>query len=219
MRIFKLIFITQHCQGNEFQENEMGGTCSTYGGNKKYTQNFNRSASKTRPCGIQSRWKEFNINVNLGEITLKTDSTCSVQSQFVAFVNMVINSLATISFSRRSLPHRVRCFWRRQNSQESFILERFNKPYPHTTTSSFAYFTKYFNFWSYVLYWNMISYCGQDASSSEPYRTYFFKALFNINFPSTPRSPKRSPALRFSDQKFLHISQLPMRATWPSISV
>jgi len=53
---------------NEFEKNEMGGVCSTYGGEKSRIQGFGGETEGKRPFGRpRSKWEE-NIKMNLQEV-------------------------------------------------------------------------------------------------------------------------------------------------------
>jgi hypothetical protein len=40
LRIEELNNLTQYCSGDQIEKNEMGGTCSTYGGEERFMQDF-----------------------------------------------------------------------------------------------------------------------------------------------------------------------------------
>jgi len=35
-----ILLLTQYCSGDKIEKNEMGGTCSTYGGEERHIQDF-----------------------------------------------------------------------------------------------------------------------------------------------------------------------------------
>jgi hypothetical protein len=37
MKSLKSVLLTQYCSGDKIEKNEMGGACSTYGGEEAYT--------------------------------------------------------------------------------------------------------------------------------------------------------------------------------------
>ena len=61
--------LTQYFSGDQIEMNEVGGTCSAYGGEERYIQSFGGGKSEgKRPLGRpRSRW-ECNIKMDLQEV-------------------------------------------------------------------------------------------------------------------------------------------------------
>ena len=78
----------------EFEKNEMGGACRTYGGEKSRIQDFGGETEGKRPFGRpRSRWED-NIKMDLQEVgCLGMNWVCVAQDRdrWRAFVNVILN--------------------------------------------------------------------------------------------------------------------------------
>ena len=65
-----LMICTPHnnCSGDKIEKNEMGGACSTYGGERRCIQGFGGETWGKRPLGRpRHRWED-NIKIDLQEV-------------------------------------------------------------------------------------------------------------------------------------------------------
>ena len=68
MRGWISLLLTQYFSGDKIKKNEMGGTCSTYGGEERRILGFLGKPEGKRPLGRRRLRGENNINMDLQEI-------------------------------------------------------------------------------------------------------------------------------------------------------
>jgi hypothetical protein len=68
VKFFVIALCTIYHSDHQFQDDEMGGTCSTYWGDEKFIQNLGRTPEGTRPLEISRRRGKDNIKMDIKEL-------------------------------------------------------------------------------------------------------------------------------------------------------
>jgi hypothetical protein len=58
------VLLTKYCSGDQIEKNEMGGSCSTYGGEERCIQGLVRKPEGKRPLGRPRRRWEDNMKMD-----------------------------------------------------------------------------------------------------------------------------------------------------------
>jgi hypothetical protein len=66
--LYSSLLLTQYCPGDKIEKNEMGGTCSAYGGEERCIQGCGgEPEGKTQPGRPRREWED-NIKMELQEV-------------------------------------------------------------------------------------------------------------------------------------------------------
>ena len=90
------MLLTQYCSGDQIEKDEMGGECSTYGGEQKCVQGFGVETFRKELLGRPRRKWDDNIKMDLQDVAYEGTGWMDVaqdMNRWPALVTAVMNCL------------------------------------------------------------------------------------------------------------------------------